>query len=107
MELYQLDIFGQKKKIKGCAKRGSPRIKNKDLKAKIHTLYSLYFRLYKTQNIPILDTREIIMRKNLIVYPDEMQAEPKETLEMNLLDDIDKRIAITEKEVEKYEQMSL
>ena len=77
------------------------------LKQKIALLYNLYKKLYEKQNISILEQREVIVKENLIIYPGDMQAEPKESIKMHLIDDIDKKIEIAQNELNKYEQMQL
>ena len=109
MELYQVSIFGEKKivavKANNNYKPKKLSKKNQILKNKIEILYDLYERLYDMQEISILEPREIIKRGNIIMYTEDRQAEPIETINMNIIDDIDKRIEITEKEVERYEQL--
>lgn len=98
MSLYQINIFGECQKV---IKKDNPEYKpkklskkNQILKQKLKILYELYERLYKLQNISILEQREVIVKKDLVIYPDERQAEPIETIEMNVLNDIDKRIEV-------------
>lgn len=103
MELYQANIFGGSQKV---IVKDSPPIKpkklnkkNRILKAKLKTLHTLYEKIYELQNIGLLEQREVIVKKDLIIYPDEKQAEPIETIQMNLLSDIDKRIEITKEKL--------
>lgn len=109
MEVYQVDIFGKYQKvITKDSKEYKPKKlnkKNRILKEKLKILYGLYEELYKKQEISILEYREVIMKDNLIIYPEDRQAEPKKIINLNVLDDIDKRIEETQKEIEKYEQL--
>lgn len=105
MELYQANIFGgsQKVIVKDSApiKQKKLNKKNRILKEKLKTLHTLYEKIYELQNIGLLEQREVIVKKDLIIYPDEKQAEPIETIQMNLLSDIDKRIEITKEKLIK------
>lgn len=105
MELYQVSIFGEYQQIV-TKKQYVPRKLNKQqtiFKGKLQRLYKLYEQLYKYQNISILEQREVIMKDNLVIYPDEQQAEPIETIKMDVFKNIDKKIEIAEKEVQKYQ----
>ena len=106
MGLYQINIFGKSQKvIQKNNKEYKPKKlnkKNETLKQKLKILYTLYDKLYKLQNINLLEQREIIKKGDIIVYVEDRQAEPVETKKMNVLNDIDKRIEITQ---EKYEFM--
>lgn len=101
-----MSIFGECKPVVGKhTPEYKPRKlskKNRELKQKLETLYDLYYKLYELQNISILEQREIIRKGDIIVYVEDRQAEPIEISNMNVLDDIDKRIKITQ---EKYEQL--
>ena len=95
MELKQASIFGEYKQVvKKYNKNNKKSVptKTKELKEKITILYNLYQLLYEKLNIDCLEQREIIIKQNIIIYPDEQQAEPIEITNMNILDDIDKRI---------------
>ena len=112
MEYKQADIFGKYKLIvEKTIKNNKPkkqRKKNDDLQKKLKILYELYYKLYEKQNINILEQREVILKKDLIIYPQEMQAEPVQSVKLNLLDDIDKRINIMQEVINKeskYEQL--
>ena len=104
MELYQVSVFGEKKVIKENNKK-SKRNQNKNttLKQKLKSLYKLYYLIYETQNINLLEQREVIIKGDLIIYPQDNQAEPLSSINMNVLDDIDKRIEIAE---EKYKELT-
>lgn len=106
MELYQATIFGERRQV---IKKDNPEYKpkklskkNQILKRKLKILYEIYERLYNLQNVSILEQREVIVKKDLVIYPDERQAEPIETVNMNILNDIDKRIEVAQN---KYEQL--
>ena len=105
MELYQANIFGGSQKViikdRAPIKPKKLNKKNRILKEKLKTLHTLYEKIYELQNIGLLEQREIIIKKDLIIYPDEKQAEPIETIQMNLLSDIDKRIEITKEKLIK------
>lgn len=92
MVLKQASIFGEYKEIVIKKKSTPKKRKNEELKQKINILYNLYQQLYEKQNISLLESKEIIINKNIIAYPEERQAEPLELITMNILDDIDKRI---------------
>ena len=105
MKLWQVSIFGEYQQViekdnKECEPKELSE-KDKILQQKIKTLYDLYDKLYKAQNISILEQREVIMKEGLIIYPDEQQAEPIETAQMTIKD-IDKKISVAQ---EKYEQL--
>ena len=106
MELYQATIFGERREV---IKKDNPEYKpkklskkNKILKQKLKILYDLYERLYNLQNVSILEQREVILKKDLVIYPDERQAEPIETVQLNIENHIDKKIEVAQK---KYEQL--
>ena len=95
MVLRQASIFGDYKVvIKHNKKKSTKREKNKELKAKINLLYSLYEQLYETLNISVLEQREVIIKHNIVAYPEDRQAEPMEIINMNTIDDIDERIKV-------------
>ena len=107
MELYQATIFGDCRKV---IEKHNPEYKpkklskkNRELKQKVETLYDLYYKLYELQNISILEQREIIRKGDIIVYVEDRQAEPIEISNMNVLDDIDKRIEITKEIYKEYQ----
>ena len=106
MGIYQISIFGEKKEITKSLNTHlitkKLNLKGKAFKKKIQKLHKIYDKIFEILNISLLEQREVIMEKGLIIYPDEQQAEPIETIKMNLLNDIDKRI---EKAEEKYEQL--
>ena len=108
MELYQANIFGGKEEVieKHNPEYKPKKLSKKDqiLKQKIKILYDLYERLYNSQNISILEQREVILKKDLVIYPDERQAEPIETVQLNIENHIDKKIEVAQ---EKYEQLQL
>lgn len=94
MEFKQVNIFGEQilivnknnKSVKFKTKN-----KNKVLENKIKILYKMYEELYEKQNINLLDNREIIIKKNIIYYLEERQAEPIDIINLSI-NDIDKRI---------------
>lgn len=97
MALRQASIFGDYKDvIKNNKKKSTKKEKNKELKKKLNILYCLYQQLYETLNIELLDQREVIIKNNIVAYPEDRQAEPMEIINMNILDDIDKRIEVME-----------
>ena len=97
MVLRQASIFGDYKVvIKHNKKKSTKKEKNKKLKAKLSLLYSLYEQLYETLGIDILEQKELIIKNNIVAYPQDRQAEPMEIINMNILDDIDKRIEVME-----------
>lgn len=97
MECKQANIFG------GCIsivikdnKEAKPRKLSKKgvkLKQKIQVLYSMYEQLYERQNISLLEPKDFIIKNNILIYPDERQAEPVELLNTTI-EDIDKRLEI-------------
>lgn len=95
MGIKQADIFGGcieiKKKIAAPTKK--PKKTNEVLKQKINILYELYEQLYKKQNIGILEQRDVIVKNNIIVYPEDKQAEPINIIKLTIYD-IDERIKI-------------
>ena len=105
MVLKQANIFGEYKVvIKNNKKKSTKREKNKELKTKLKILYELYQKLYEKLDINLLEQKEIIIKKNIIVYPEDRQAEPMEIINMNILDDIDERIKVMQETVEKTEE---
>ena len=98
MELKQINIYGECEFVnEKVVAKNAPRCKkvvakNAKLKNKIKILYRLYEQLYEQQNISFLDNRTVIIKNNIIAYPDERQAEPIELIKLNIIDDIDKRI---------------
>lgn len=94
MELKQASIFGEYKQVgKKINKKNVPK-KNKinlELKQKIEILYNMYEQLYEKQNINLLDSRDIIIKENIISYPEERQSEPIDIISLGIYD-IDKRI---------------
>lgn len=100
MECKQANIFG------GCIsivikdnKDVKPKElsdKGKELRYKLSVLYEMYEQLYKKQNIPLLEQKDIIIKNNILVYPDERQAEPIELINTTL-EDIDQRIEVMRK----------
>ena len=107
MKLWQVSIFGEYEQvIEKDNKEYKPRkLSKKDriLQQKIKKLYDIYEKLYKAQNISILEQREVIMKEGLIIYPDEQQAEPIETAQMTIKD-IDKKISVAQEKL-KFEFM--
>lgn len=104
MVLRQASIFGDYKVvIKHNKKKSTKKEKNKKLKAKLSLLYSLYEQLYETLGIDILEQKELIIKNNIVAYPQDRQAEPMEIVHMNTLDDIDKRIEVMEDTLYKKE----
>lgn len=104
MVLRQASIFGDYKVvIKHNKKKSTKKEKNKELKAKLSLLYILYEQLYDTLGIDILEQKELIIKNNIVAYPQDRQAEPMEIINMNTLDDIDKRIEAMEDTLYKKE----
>ena len=107
MELYQATIFGDCQKVieKHNPEHKPKKLskKNRELKQKLEILYDLYYKLYELQNISILEQREIIKKGDIIVHVEDRQAEPIEIGNMNVLDDIDKRIEATQERLKDYE----
>lgn len=97
MVLKQASIFGEYKQIVKKNNRKIKTRKNEELKEKITVLYALYEQLYNNMQISILEPRELITKNNIVAYVDEKQAEPISIINMNVLDDIDKRIEIMKK----------
>lgn len=62
------------------------------LRQKIELLYKLYEELYNRQNISILEPRDVVIKGNIIIYPEDRQAEPIELINLTIYD-IDERIA--------------
>lgn len=100
MEFKQANIFEEHELIstkivaKNTPKTEKTIVKNKKLevlKNKIKILYEFYEQLYEKQNINLLENREIIIKGNIISYPQDRQAEPKELIKLTIYD-IDKRI---------------
>lgn len=94
MVLMQLSLSGEPKAVSLKIKTKKPKklnSKNRILQAKIKELYGLYQKLYELQNISILEQREVIIKGDIIIYPDERQAEPIENIFIKI-EDIDKRI---------------
>lgn len=94
MVLKQVNIFGECKEIvkktsnkEKCAKKNN----FYKIKQKIELLYELYEELYKRQNISILEPRDVIIKGNIIIYPEDRQAEPVELINLTLYD-IDEKI---------------
>lgn len=97
MELKQVNIFGEYVNLK-VIKKNDTKIKkvikkNENLKQKIRILYKMYEQLYEKQNISLLEPRDVIIRNNIIIYPEDRQAEPIDTISLGIYD-IDKRILI-------------
>lgn len=95
MELKQVNIFGEYVNLK-VIKKNDTKIKkvikkNENLKQKIRILYKMYEQLYEKQNISLLEPRDVIIRNNIIIYPEDRQAEPIDTISLGIYD-IDKRI---------------
>lgn len=98
MELKQANIFGEYYLVGKKKKLRKDIDKNLELKQKLQLLYDLYERLYEQQNINPLEYRDIIIRGKIIIYPDERQAEPIESINLTI-EDIDKRINIMQEAV--------
>lgn len=98
MVLKQVDIFGEYKEIVKKTTKQKTRKKTNFYKfrEKIELLYKLYEELYNRQNISILEPRDVIIKGNIIVYPEDKQAEPVELINLTIYD-IDKRIEIMKK----------
>lgn len=95
MELKQVNIFGEYVNLK-VIKKNDTKIKkvikkNENLKQKIRILYKMYEQLYEKQNISLLEPRDVIIRNNIIIYPEDRQAEPIDIISLGIYD-IDKRI---------------
>lgn len=105
MVVRQAGIFGEYKQVVIKKKSTPKKRKNEELKQKINILYNLYQQLYEKQNISLLEPREVIIKGDIIVYPQDRQAEPIEIIKMNVLDDIDKRIEVMEKTVSEPVQL--
>lgn len=100
MELKQVNIFGEYDNLK-VIKKNDTKIKkvikeNENLKQKIKILYKMYEQLYEKQNISILEPRDIIIRNNIVIYPEDRQAEPIDTITLGIYE-IDERIEIMKK----------
>lgn len=94
MGLKQVNLFGEQILIinkNNKSVKSKIKDKNKTLKNKIEILYKMYEELYEKQNINLLDNREIIMKGNIISYPEERQSEPIDIINLGIYD-IDKRI---------------
>ena len=94
MELKQSNIYGEQILIvnkNNKSVKPKTKDKNKILKNKIKILYKMYEELYEKQNISLLDNREIIVKGNIVSYPEERQAEPSDIKNLTIKD-IDKRI---------------
>lgn len=108
MELKQTSIFGGYEVLKVGAKAVTRKkqtklnSKNKILKIKIKILYDLYEQLFKKFNISFLEQREIIVKGGIVIYPDERQAEPIESIDLKI-EDIDKRIELTKNAIQEQE----
>lgn len=102
MVVKQADIFGGSKEIKK-KKPNKPAlvIRNETIKQKIQKLYNLYEQLYELQNISILEPREVVIKNNIICYPEDRQAEPLQTRKLTLFD-IDEKIRIMEKTINEW-----
>ena len=50
-----------------------------------------------------MEQKELIIKNNIVAYPQDRQAEPMEIINMNTLDDIDKRIEAMEDTLYKKE----
>jgi hypothetical protein len=98
MELKQAGIFGEYYLVGKKKKSKKNDNKNVELKQKLQLLYDLYERLYEQQNIDPLEYRDIIIKGNIIVYPEERQAEPIDSIKLTTYD-IDKRISIMQEAV--------
>ena len=106
MELYQATIFGERREV---IKKDNPEYrpkklskKNQIFKQKLEKLYNIYSKLYEMQNISILEQREVILKKDLVIYPDERQAEPIKTVKLDIENNIDKKLEIAE---QTYKQL--
>lgn len=103
MELYQANIFGGKEQVieKHNPEYKPKKLSKKDqiLKQKLKILYDLYETLYNLQEISILEQREVILKKDLVIYPDERQAEPIETVKLDIENHIDKKIEVAQKKI--------
>ena len=99
MELKQAGIFGEYYLV-GKKKKSKKNNNNKnvELKQKLQLLYDLYEKLYEQQNINPLEYRDVIIKGNIIVYPEERQAEPINSIKLTI-HDIDKRISIMQEMV--------
>ena len=90
-EVKQAGLFGGYKLIVKKVKKPKELPAKNVLKEKIKRLYTLYEELYELQEIEILETREIIIKGNILIYPQDRQAEPKELINLTIYD-IDLRI---------------
>lgn len=111
MGLYQATIFGECREV---IKKDNPEKKPKKLskknqifKQKLEKLYNIYDKLYEMQNISILEQREVIVKKNLVIYPDERQAEPIESIKLDIENNIDKKLEIAEQTYERLQFESM
>ncbi len=95
MELKQADVFGGYKLVE---KRHKPKklVKNQEVKEKIKLLYELYEKLYDKQNIDLFEQRDIIIKGNIICYPNDRQAEPAELTVLSI-EEVDKKIQVMKK----------
>lgn len=93
MGLKQADIFGGYKEIKKKTAIPTKKKENKLLKQKIDILYRMYEELYRKQNIGLLEQRDAIIKNNIVVYPEEKQAEPINIIKLSIYD-IDERIKV-------------
>lgn len=98
MELKQAGIFGEYYLIGKKKKSKKNNNKNAELKQKLQLLYDLYERLYEQQNIAPLEYRDVIIKGNIMIYPEERQAEPIDSIKLTIYD-IDKRISIMQEAV--------
>jgi len=90
-EVKQADLYGGYKLIVKKEKKPKKLPAKNVLKEKIEMLYALYEELYELQEIKILEPREVIIKGNILIYPQDRQAEPKELIKLTIYD-IDKRI---------------
>ena len=98
--LKQVNIYGELIEI-ACKSKSVQKPRNQKLKQKIDKLYALYENLFKKQDVNILELREVIVKDDILIYPEDRQAEPVCMIELTI-EDIDKRIEIMSKFMEKY-----
>lgn len=102
MVLKQVNIFGECKEIvkkTGNKEKHAKKINFYKIRQKIELLYKLYEELYNRQNISILEPRDVIIKGNIIIYPEDRQAEPVELINLTLYD-IDEKIEKMKKVLE-------
>ena len=88
---YQVDIFGNKVPVKSKTQTKKKKLKKTEFKKKINILYDLDEQLYNKYDINLLEQREIIIKQDVIIYPQDRQAEPKDIINLTIYD-LDKRI---------------